>query len=243
MPSRKVSEAGRRIATVGVVVLLTTTVSVLYEVEQGALTSTSLATVIGFYLATSGIITFFAVHTAEQLGLPSLLMLRSEPAARRWGRLLLWGGGLGLLMSVASSALTVDPSNSALRPWFLRPVETPWDNFLLSAKAAVLEETFFRLFLIPFLVSMAMRAGRPRFRLRLEDCSAQAEIEPARRARWMVVAALVASALLFGGVHPFNPVPAVVFGTALGMAFLKGGWESAVLAHFLANYLVFSAFV
>lgn len=233
----------RRIVATSAVVLLTTVVSTWYEVEQGRMTTTSLAAIFGFYLVTSGIITFFAVHTAGRLGLPSLLVLRDESAARRWGRLLAWGAGLGVAMSVASGALTVDPTSSALRPWFLRPVETSWDNFLLSAKAALLEETFFRLFLIPFLISLVMGSRRPRVRLRLENGSAQAEIEPVRRARWMVVGALLVSALLFGGVHPFNPVPAVIFGTALGVAYLKGGWESAVLAHFLANYLVFARFL
>jgi len=52
--------------------------------------------------------------------------------------------------------------------------------------------------------------------------------------------AVIVSAFMFGMAHATNPVTASAFGMVLGVAYLRGGWESAVTAHFLGNYLLFA---
>ena len=97
----------------------------------------------------------------------------------------------------------------------------------------------YRLFAIPFLVSVGMRfyGWRPRFRFKSLAWGAPAE--GVRPPQMMVLAAMLVSAVLFGMAHNNNPVAAFMFGLLLGVSFLRGGWESCVTAHFLGNYLLF----
>lgn len=234
---------GARVRAVSAAVLATTAVCAAGELTTGPVEPVALLTIVGFYLTTAGIITAFAVWTAEELGLPSLLVLSSAAPADRLRRLLVYGIGIGIALSVASFWLAGDQAE-VLRPWFWQRIQTPLDRLLFSARAAFLEETFFRLFLIPFLVSLAVRSRLPRHRLRRHGGGLQAtRLEGRRASPLLVLGAVAISSGLFGLVyHPFNPVSAMLLAPLLALAYLRGGWESAVLAHLVSNWLVFSVY-
>lgn len=237
----RIGVRGRLVATAAAV-LVTTLVCAASEATAGPPDAVALATIVGFYLATAGIITAFAVWTAEELGLPSLLMLSAAGPGERLRRLAMYGLGIGVLVSLVSLLLTGD-QGAVLRPWFWRRIQTPVDTLLFSARAAFLEETFFRLFLIPFLGSMAVRTRRPRYRLRLRDGTVRATRTAERRLSLpLLLGAVAGSSLLFGLAHPFNPLSAILLAPLLALAYLRGGWESAVLAHLVSNWLVFSVY-
>lgn len=229
-----------RAIAVAAAVLATTLVCAAGEIAVEGFDAVALTTIVGFYLATTGIIMAFAVWTAEELQLPGLLVLSSASGRERLARLAIYGLGIGLVLSVGSLLLATE-QGAALRPWYWRRIQTPLDSLLFSARAAFLEETFFRLFLIPFLVSLAVRTG-PRYRVRLRNGSLHASRERRRASTPLLLGAVLVSSVLFGLAHPFNPVTAMVLAPLLALAYLGGGWESAVLAHMLSNWLVFSLY-
>jgi membrane protease YdiL (CAAX protease family) len=58
----------------------------------------------------------------------------------------------------------------------------------------------------------------------------------------VLAGAVLVSSFLFGLAHPFSPLLAMLLGPTLAVAYLRGGWESAVLAHFIANWIVFAVY-
>ncbi len=231
----------RRAAAVGSYVGIMVFVALAYETYTGSLDAATFLPIVGFYLATSGIITAFAVWTAGEVGLPSLLILSELPVRTRWTRWAIYGVGVGLLLWIGNIVLS-GGGGEALRPWFWRRIQTPLGTVLFSARAALLEETFFRLFMIPFLVSIVMRMRPPQYRLRLQGGAARAITSKPEPSRWLIASATLISSVLFGLAHPFSPVPAMLLAPLLAVSYLRGGWESAVTAHFIANVIVFSVY-
>ena len=180
-----------------------------------------------------------AVWLASSLQLPSFLLLSELSRRQRWLRYLIYGIGGGLLIYLTNSALYLTAESAEFRPAQVYNLDNELKVFALSARAALSEETMYRLFAIPFLVSLGMRfyGWRPRFRFEL--LASKSSTEAVRPPQIMVLAAMLCSALLFGMAHTNNPVAAFTFGLLLGVSFLRGGWESAVTAHFLGNYLLF----
>ena len=180
-----------------------------------------------------------AVWLASSLQLPSFLLLSELSRRQRWLRYLIYGIGGGLLIYLTNSALYLTAESAEFRPAQVYNLDNELKVFALSARAALAEETMYRLFAIPFLVSVGMRfyGWRPRFRFKPLSWGVPAE--GVRPPQMMVLAAMLVSALLFGMAHNNNPVAAFMFGLLLGVSFLRGGWESCVTAHFLGNYLLF----
>ena len=60
--------------------------------------------------------------------------------------------------------------------------------------------------------------------------------------RWIpLLFSLLLSSLLFGVVHgSYGFMIAFLAGIGLGIAYLRGGLESAILAHFLADFFFFN---
>ena len=180
----------------------------------------------------------FAVWTARSLGLPSFLLLSRLSSRRRWLRFAVYGVGVGVFISLTGGALHLTTRATPFGPSTVYAIDGHLKVLTLSARAALAEETIYRLFAIPFFVSLAMRfyGWRPRFGFEEEPLAPSDPVRPTHR---LVLAALLISALFFGMAHETSPVAATGFGLALGFAYLRGGWESAVTAHFLGNYLLF----
>lgn len=230
----------RRLAAIIVVVVLGTTAALLYEIN-GNDPPTYPVTFVAFHVAAFLVTGGFAVWISGELGLPSLLLVEQRTDVSPWRRLVVYGGLMGLAMAAANVVLfRITDGNPLLPRWLQGSMESVGDAAILSARAAFLEETLFRLFAIPFLVSVAMRlrtGWRPRFGFETGPASSQSRARPPAS---IIVAAVVVSALLFALRHPFNPLRAGLSGLVLGWIYLRGGWESAVLSHFLANFLVFT---
>ncbi len=192
------------------------------------------------FFAVFGIVAAFAVWTASSLGLPSFLLLSNLSGRRRWFRFAVYGIGAGIFIYLTNDVLYLTTSGATFRPDPVYTLDNHFEVFTVSARAALSEETMFRLFAIPFLVSLGMRfyGWRPSFGF--ESGPEAPSLDVPRTPRRLVMIALLISALMFGFAHAASPVTATVFGLVLGIAFLRGGWESAVTAHFLGNYLLFA---
>ena len=223
------------------VVVLGSSAAVAYELNFGRFSPRSVPIFVVSILGSFALITSFAVWTAARLRLPTSLFFFDLPVSRRWARFLGYGVGLGILIFLTNRAVYLTSATRPLRPWYVANIDSHVGLFVLAARSALLEETFFRLFGIPFIASLVMRAlygWRPR--MSFDRKLASDPVDSMDPPRVVLVVAVIASALLFGLHHPFYPLPAVAFGLTLGVIYLRAGWESAVVAHFLGNYLLFA---
>ena len=107
----------------------------------------------------------FAVWTARSLSLPSFLLLAPISPRRRMFRFAVYGIGSGIFIYLTNGAWYLTTAGARLQTAGVYDLDTHMEVFALSARAALTEETMFRLFAIPFLVSLGMRfyGWRPTF--------------------------------------------------------------------------------
>lgn len=226
---------------VAVVVLAGTAATVVYELNFGRFTPQSVPVFVAIILGAFALVTWFGVWTATKLNMSTFLALFPLSSRQKLARFLVYGVGVGVAIYLTNRAVYLTSTTRPMRPWYVADIDSHYGLLVLAARSALLEETFFRLFGIPFLTSLLVRAlygWRPRLAFTPPP---QAHPEPQVEPSPLIVAiAVVASALLFGLHHPFNPLTAILFGLTLGLVYLRAGWESAVVAHFLGNYLLFA---
>ena len=112
----------------------------------------------------------------------------------------------------------------------IRGMEDVYDSFLVSLDTSIFEEVVYRLFIMSCLMFLIQHLYQG--------------IKPV----WPVVVsvlprtmALVLSSLLFAVAHNvYGFTGAFCGGLMLGFIFMKSGIESAIAAHFVANFLFFS---
>ena len=113
----------------------------------------------------------------------------------------------------------------------IRDMHSIYDSFLVSLDSGVLEEIMFRLFILSCFLfcfrQLYSRLGR---------------IWPGVVRVLPKALAIVLSSLLFAMVHNIYGFTAAFFGgILLGFIYIQSGIESAIAAHFFANFLFFSA--
>jgi Type II CAAX prenyl endopeptidase Rce1-like len=108
---------------------------------------------------------------------------------------------------------------------------TAYDSFVVSLNSGVLEEVLFRLFILScFLFSFRYLYSR------------LASLWPGVVAILPKALSVVLSSLLFAMAHNIYGFTAAFFGgMLLGLIYIESGIESAIAAHFCANFLFFSA--
>jgi len=113
----------------------------------------------------------------------------------------------------------------------IRDMKTVYDSFILSLNSGLAEEIVYRLFILSCLLFTFKHLY-----------AALKPLWPSVVAILPVALALVLSSLLFAMVHDFYAFTAAFFGgMLLGVIYLKSGIEGAIAAHFIANFVFFSA--
>ena len=113
----------------------------------------------------------------------------------------------------------------------IREMHSMYDSFVVSFESGVIEEILFRLFILScFLFCFRQLYSR------------MAGLWPNVIAILPRALAVVLSSLLFAMVHNVYGFTAAFFGgVLLGVIYMQSGIESAIAAHFCANFLFFSA--
>ena len=113
----------------------------------------------------------------------------------------------------------------------IREMHSIYDSFVVSFESGVIEEILFRLFILScFLFCFRQLYSR------------MAGLWPNVIAILPRALAVVLSSLLFAMVHNVYGFTAAFFrGVLLGLIYMQSGIESAIAAHFCANFLFFSA--
>jgi membrane protease YdiL (CAAX protease family) len=113
----------------------------------------------------------------------------------------------------------------------IRDMKSFYDSFVISLASGTTEEIVYRLFILScFLFSFRHLYSK------------LAEQWPGVVAILPKALSIVLSSLLFAMVHNVYGFTAAFFGgVLLGLIYIQGGIESAIAAHFCANFLFFSA--
>jgi hypothetical protein len=113
----------------------------------------------------------------------------------------------------------------------IRDMQSFYDSFVISLDYGMLEEVVFRLFILScFLFSFRYLYSR------------LAPLWPTVVAFLPKALSVVLSSLLFAMAHTVDGFTAAFFGgMLLGLIYIQSGIESAIAAHFCANFLFFSA--
>jgi len=113
----------------------------------------------------------------------------------------------------------------------IRDMQSIYDTFVISLDTGMMEEVLFRLFILScFLFSFRYLYAR------------LASLWPSVVAILPKALAVVLSSLLFAMAHNIYGFTAAFFGgMLLGLIYIQSGIESAIAAHFCANFLFFSA--
>jgi membrane protease YdiL (CAAX protease family) len=166
---------------------------------------------------------------AERSFVETFLLVAKKSWLQKAGLLLGYGGLTGVAMGLAYHQAFAAYRFSPRVPFRVRHMKTNYDNFILSLSAAITEEVVFRLLLFTGFWYVLERLFRPLM-----------SVNPGLSRPIPLLFSLVLSSLLFGTVHgAYGFLFAFVAGTVLCLVFLRGGLESAMLAHFLTNVIFF----
>jgi membrane protease YdiL (CAAX protease family) len=174
--------------------------------------------------------TLLALLFGEQCKLEGFLLKREAPWTKKVILMLVYGGLAGIAMGLAYHRWYALYRSGARVPFRLRRMTTFYDSVILSFSAAVTEELVFRLLLFTSFLWILGWLFQPILAIN------------GGFNRWIpLVFAVVFSSLLFGLVHGvYGFLFAFAAGVTLCLIFLRGGLESAVLAHFLTNLVFFN---
>ena len=165
---------------------------------------------------------FSGLILSEKTGFMGLFINTKIRYRAKIKRMTIYGGIAGILMG-ALNILVLSQANSSSFPEWTKYATDPYNIFILSLRAGLVEETVFRLFLFPVSVW-----GCALIRKRAESIS---KIE-------IMIGAVISSAL-FGIIHNSGCILAMIMGLLLTAVYYKAGWESCVIAHFITDFIPF----
>jgi membrane protease YdiL (CAAX protease family) len=174
---------------------------------------------------------FFGLFMARDSGIEGSLLIGPKDWADSVRGIVNWGILPGLVIGVINYLFFFTYRYSPFVLPRIREMKNGYDAFILSMESGLTEESVYRLFILS---SMLYLFKRLYSKLKLLWPSV-IEFLPA-------ALALVLSSLVFGRAHGDYGFTAAFFGgMILGGIYLRSGIESAISAHFAANFLFFTA--
>jgi CAAX prenyl protease-like protein len=173
----------------------------------------------------------FGLFFARQSQLNGSLFINSEGLTFTFRDVAIYGILPGLVLGLINYFFFFTYRYSPLVTPRIRGISTFYDSFVVSLDSGTVEEILYRLF---FLSCFLFFFQHVYARL--------APVWPGVVSILPKALSLVISSLLFAMVHNIYSFTAAFFGgVLLGLIYLRGGIESAIAAHFCANFLFFSA--
>ena len=173
---------------------------------------------------------FLGAVFALKTGLQPLLADRPSAWLGKGRQLMIFGVIPGAAIGLSFHRMFAPFRSSPRIPLYLREMDSFYDSFVLSLRAAVTEELVFRFFLLAAFSYIFNRMLQP-----LRD-------RGWTRLGWLaVLGSILLSAWLFGLVHgSFGFTTAFLAGLLFGGIFWRAGFESALVSHFVADFIFFN---
>lgn len=173
---------------------------------------------------------FLGAVFALKTGLEPFLANRPSAWLGKGRQLMIFGVIPGAAIGLSFYRMFAHFRFSPRIPLYLREMDSFYDSFVLSLRAAVTEEVVFRFFLLTAFYYILTRMLQP-----LRD-------RGWTRLGWLaVLGSILLSAWLFGLIHgSFGFTTAFLAGVVFGGIFWRAGFESALVAHFVADFIFFN---
>ena len=173
----------------------------------------------------------FGLAVARQSQIRGSLFVTSEEWTMTLRDLLNYGVLPGLVLGLINYLFFFAYRYSPYVTPRIREMSNVYDSFIISLDSGLWEEVVFRL----FIMSCFLFSFRHLYSNLKPVWPSAVEVIP-------VALSLVLSSLLFAMVHNVYGFTAAFFGgVLLGLIYVRSGIESAIAAHFFANFLFFSA--
>jgi hypothetical protein len=173
----------------------------------------------------------FGLAVAQESQLQGSLLINVEEWSLTIRDIINYGVLPGLVLGLINYFFFFTYRYSPLVASRIRDMKSIYDSFIISLDSGMAEEVVYRLFILScFLFSFRHLYSRI------------APLWPGAVAILPKAMSVVLSSLLFAMVHNIYGFTAAFFGgVLLGLIYIQGGIESAIAAHFCANFLFFSA--
>ena len=173
----------------------------------------------------------FGLAVARESQLQGSLLINVEEWSLTIRDIINYGVLPGLVLGLINYFFFFTYRYSPLVVTRIRDMKSIYDSFLISLDSGMAEEIVYRLFILScFLFSFRHLYSR------------LAPLWPGTVAILPKALSIVLSSLLFAMVHNIYGFTAAFFGgILLGLIYIQSGIESAIAAHFCANFLFFSA--
>jgi len=167
---------------------------------------------------------FFGLFMARDSGIAGSLLIGTREWADDVRSIINWGILPGLGIGVINYLFFFEYRYSPLVIPRIREMKTGYDAFIISLESGITEESIYRLFIMSSMLYLFRR------------------LYTKPKSMWPTALALMMSSLVFGLAHnPYGFTAAFFGGMILGGIYLRSGIESAIAAHFAANFLFFTA--
>ena len=213
-----------------VLAILAAIAAVLSELNHESGSASLVWTMISRFVVVMALGTF-GMYSARESDIRGSILATSEDIPSALRDLINFGLLPGLVLGLINYLFFFTYRYSPFVAPRIRDMESVYDSFIISLDSAFSEEVIYRLFIMSCLLYVFQQLYK--------------KIKPA----WPLLVsvlpkamALVLSSMLFALAHNiYGFTAALLGGLLLGAIYLKSGIESAIAAHFGANFLFFSA--
>ncbi len=203
--------------------------AVLSEVNHESGSTSLIGTMLSRFVVVMAFGTF-GMYAAQESNLRGSILLTSDETGNTFRELVNYGVLPGVVLGLINYLFFFTYRYSSFVVPRIREMDDLYDSFIVSLDTGIVEEVLYRLFIMScllFLFQHLYRKIKP--------------IQPVLVSILPRAMALVLTSLLFAMAHNiYGFTAAFVGGMFLGLIFFKGGIESAVAAHFVANFFFFS---
>ncbi len=213
-----------------VLAVLAASVAVLSELNHESGSASLTWTMISRFVVVMAFGTF-GIYSARESNLRGSIVVTSDDVPSALQDLINYGVLPGLVLGLINYLFFFRYRYSPFVVPRIREMESVYDSFIISLDSAFSEEVIYRLFIMScllYVLQQLYKKIRPTWPFLVS-------VLPSAMA-------LVLSSLLFALAHNiYGFTAALLGGLLLGAIYLRSGIESAIAAHFGANFLFFSA--
>lgn len=168
------------------------------------------------YAALTWLAALAGLSLCKHIETPGVLSKRSVKTQ------LIWTAIFCLLVVAVNVMMLVQTAKGGLLPQWLINIGSISHLTAIALQAGLVEETIFRLFLLPLVICLLLLLRRETKLKKLPE----------------FLAVLIA-APIFGSIHGQGFAGATIFGVAFGYFFLQFGWLPCVIVHFVGDFFPF----